>query len=584
MAFRQPTFAPASRPTTSHEPEPNTGATVTSTLHRGIEDSHEWVLFPSAQANSTTPTQSSAERTPQTVGLSRLSDFGSLAARSKRDDGIACEATDGSLEDDEDLDSLDEGLHAFQEQPLQQRAGGFDQSGSILPRHDGLGTFPSSSPPLQEQLWHFEQYNPRKRSIVGHQRRRSSIQRRFDALEDNDAVLLEGERRDRIENWRMEQSKVLLDEIEKETRKRKSSVAERRTEYAPSSAGLEHIVKESVLNQTEDPGQSEDKGDERAACEDDESIWQRITRRIIRDFIGIDDALLSVIFGESLPEERLTSSHSSGLNSSKSTRLSNSLPAPSSSGWEERLLERLARELGILVQHLSDHPGAFSTPHNPSTSDYAGMPVTVPTSSKSQPKPPPIATNVGLTPAASFNFHPTLQDANLPAPSPTTDSAHAALWGIEEEPSSDTEQKEREYWEQTPDLKTVFRFLRNRFTTSQRRPPTTSKPPNIATTSTPDSLRRAAIIRQYHPLVSRAAATWEQRHGHARRHSFLRGRSGSSCASSIVGSARRGLVVGGRGSSLASSSRNYWDLGGSGVGSGGGSAIAGGGLGAWGEV
>lgn len=583
MAFRQPTFAPASRPTTSHEPEPTTRTSVPSTLHRGIEDSHEWVLFPSAKANSTTPTQSSTERTPQTVGLSRLSDFGSLAARSRRDDGIACEATDGSLEDDEDLDSLDEGLHAFQEQSVQQRPDDFDQSGSILPRHDGLGTFPSSSPPLQEQLWHFEQYNPRKRSIGGHQRRRSSIQRRFDALEDNDAVLLEGERRERIENWRMEQSKVLLDEIERETRKRKSSVAGRRTEYAPSSAGLEHIVKESVLTQTEDPEQNEDREEERAPYEDDESIWQRITRRIIRDFIGIDDALLSVIFGEALPEERPTTSHSSGLSSSKSTRLNNSLPAPSSSGWEERLLERLARELGILVQHLSDHPGAFSTPYNLSTSDYAGMPVTVPTSSKSQPKPPAIATTIGLASTASFNFNPTLQDANLPPSTPTTDSAHAALWGIEEEPSSDTEQKEREYWEQTPDIKTVFRFLRNRFTTSQRRPPTASKPPNIATTSTPDSLRRAAIIRQYHPLVSRAAAAWEQRHGHARRHSLLRGRSGSSCASSIVGSARRPLVVG-RGSSLASSSRNYWDLGASGVGSGGGSAIAGGGLGAWGEV
>ncbi len=584
MAFRQPTFAPASRPTTSHEPEESTGATVPSALHRGIEDSHEWVLFPSAQANSTTLTQSSTERTPQTVGLSRLSDFGSLAARSRLDDGIACEATDGSLEDDEDLDSLDEGLHAFQEQSVQQRVGVFDQSGSILPRHDGLGTFPPSSPPMQEQLWHFEQYNPRKRSIVGHQRRRSSIQKRFDALEDNDAVLLEGERRDRVENWRMEQSRVLLDEIERETRKRRSSVADRRTEYVPSSAGLEHIVKESVLTQTEDPGQNEDKGVERPACEDDESIWKRITRRIIRDFIGIDDALLSVIFGESLPDERLTSSHSSGLNSSKSIRLDNSLPAPSGSGWEERLLERLARELGILVQHLSDHPGAFSTPYNPSTSDYAGMPVTVPTSSKTQPKPSANTANtanVGLASAASFNFNPTLQDANLPAPTSTTDSAHAALWGIEEEPSFDAEQKERDYWEQTPDIKTVFRFLRNRFT-SQRRPSTVSKPANIATTSTPDSLRRAAVIRQYHPLVSRAAAAWEQRHGHARRHSLLRGRSGSSCASSIVGSARRGVVV--RGSSLASSSRNYWDLGGSAVGSGGGSAIAGGGLGAWGEV
>lgn len=41
-----------------------------------------------------------------------------------------------------------------------------------------------------------------------------------------------------------------------------------------------------------------------------------------------------------------------------------------------------------------------------------------------------------------------------------------------------------------------------------------------------------------------------------------------------------------RGGSLGSSSRNYWNLGGSAVGSGGGSAIdfEGGGMGAWGEV
>ena len=41
-----------------------------------------------------------------------------------------------------------------------------------------------------------------------------------------------------------------------------------------------------------------------------------------------------------------------------------------------------------------------------------------------------------------------------------------------------------------------------------------------------------------------------------------------------------------RGGSLGSSSRNYWDIGGSTVGSGGGSAIGvgGGGMGAWGEV
>ena len=583
MAFRQPTFAPALRPTTSHEPEYDAAAAPISPLHNRIEDPQEWILFPSAQAESTTQTQTSTERMPQTAGLSRLSEFGSLTARSRQDEAVACEATNGSIEDDEDLDSLDEGLHAFQEPAAHHRSGYFDQSGSILPRHDGLGTFPTRSQPIQEQLWHFEQYNPRKRSISGHQRQRSSVQRRFDALEDNDAAIIEGERRERrerIEKWRMEHSRVLLNEIERETRKRKTSVVSRRTERTPSSAGLEHIIKESVHAQTEGQAQNEDKEAEIPTVEDDETFWQRITRRVIRDFIGIDDSLLSVIFGELLADDRPAGSRSSGLPSSKSIRLDTSTPITTVASWEGRLLERLTRELGILVQHLTDHPGAFSTPYNPSTSDYAGMPVTVPTSSKTQPKPSTPPANLISNSSTSFNFNPTLQDAPLATPT-STDSAHAALWGIEEEPSSDAEKNEREYWEQTPDVKTVFRFLHNRFT-SERRPSAAAKTPSIAATSTPDSLRRAAVIRQYHPLVSRATVTWDQRHGHARRHSLLRGRSGSSCASSIVGSGRRGVTL--RGSSLASSSRNYWDLGGSGVGSGGESAIVGGGMGAWGEV
>jgi len=568
MAFRQPTFATASRPATAHEPERTATFTFPTPPNRDLQESQEWILFP---ARSTTPTQTaSTDRTPKTAGLSRLSDFGSLAAGSKHDDGLACEATNGSVEDDEELDDLDEGLHAFQDPVTFQRSGFMDHSGSILPRHDGLGTFPSSSPPVQEQLWHFEQYNPRKRSLGGHQRRRSSVQRKLDAVQDHDAEVTEGERREMIEKWRMDQSRILLDEIEKETRRRRASTASRRTENAPSTAGLEQVIKESLRDQTKDREPEKSRDAEEPQQEDNESLWQRITRRVIRDFIGIDDATLSVIFGESLPEERSAAVNpSSSTSSQKSIRLDTSNTTPSFSNWEGRFLDRIARELGILVQHLTDHPGAFSTALHPSTPDYAGIPVTVPTSSKSQPKPP---SNTAPTPT-SFQFPPTLQDAPLPSPA---DSTHAALWGIEEEPAPPSHQDDLAYWEQPPDLKTIFRCLHTRFT-AQRRPSTTTKPPlNIATTSTPDSLRRAAVIRQYHPVVSRAATNWEHRHGHGRRYGVMRGRSGSSCASS----ARR---AGRWGGSLGSESRNYWDLGGSAV-SGGGSAMGVGGLGAWGEV
>lgn len=586
MAFRQPTFVPSARPSTAPTPEQQATPTFPTVHQRTLDESHEWVFFPSVRAPSTAQTQTaSTENTPRTAGLSRLSDFGSLntAARSGQDDGAACEATNGSVDvdEEEELDSLDEGLHAFQE-PSLQRSGFLDQTSSILPRHDGLGTFPASSPPVQEQLWHFEQYNPRKRSM-GHHRRRSSVQRRLDAAGDNDAASIEGETRERIERWRMEQSRVLLDEIERETRRERSSVVGPRAERTPISTGSEQIIKESV---DEHDGDRESNGSTATGVpdtEDSESFWQRLTRRVIRDFIGIDDAMLSVIFGESLPAE------TSG-NPSRSFSSARSLPSPervtssSNVSWEKRLLDRLARELGILIHQLSDHPGAFSGPSliNP-TSDYAGIPVTQPTSSRTQRKPAPrttIPSNTTSPTAPSFTFTPTLHNATLPTPAPTADSTHAALWGIEEEPPTRSPNPDREYWESTPDLKTVFRFLHNRLT-AQRRPstPKSTTPLNIATTSTPDSLRRAAVIRQYHPLVSRAAANWEPRHG--RRQTWVhRTRGGSSCASSIAGGSRRW------GGSLGSSSRNYWDIGGSGgVGSAGGSVLGMGiGMGSWGEV
>ena len=574
MAFCQPSFAPAIRQPAAQDLQDNAAATVSTPLHRELEQSSEWVLFP---ARSNTQTQTASTVLTPTAGLSRLSDFGSLDTKSRQDGDIICRTTNGSVDDEEDLDSLDEGLHAFQEPSPTHRSGLFEQSGSLLPRHDGLGTFPSSYPPLQEQLWHFERFNPRRRSI-GH-RRRSSVQKRIDAVEDHDTASIEAERRERIEQWR---SRVLLDEIEKETRRRRTSAICQRAETRPGTARGEQTIKGPITESSGDEAKSGTPTASSPAIDGSESFWQRITRRVIRDFIGIDDNLLSVIFGESLPIDRVDDKPPSEMRSSHPSRSDSSVPASTGAGWEGRLLDRLSRELGLLLQQLTEHPGAFSTlstPFNPSTSDYAGMPITMPTSSRSQPKP---STPTADT-AESFDFRPTLQDASLPAQNSAAESTHAALWGIEEEPAPTTPEDDRAYWEQSPDIKTVFRFLHNRLT-SQRRPATTGKPPlNIATTSTPDSLRRAAIIRQYHPLVSRAAATWDQRHGQARRHSWSRRNGGSSCASSIAVSGRR---MGLKGGSLGSSSRNYWDLGGSAVGSGGGSAIGvgGGGMGAWGEV
>src|SRR6266536_5869591 len=284
MAFRAPTQLPQRQHHSSHA-LPTVQTQQISQYQSPLEDSQEWVLFSPSQAPSTTRTHTtSTERTPRTVGLSRVSEFGSLetAARSEDDEDLS-EAIE-----DEELDSLDDGLHAFREPSVYRTSTNkLDQSGgTVLPTHDGLGTFPASSPPVQEQLYQFEQYNP-KRKYEGHHTRRSSVQRRLDAVQDRDIYSVEDDRRLRIEQWRMEQSRALLDEIEKETRRRRSSLV---GSMKLSPADTLSIVAEDHPSQEPTPPPP--------TPDTDEYFLQRITRRVIRDLIGIDDTTLSAIFGE----------------------------------------------------------------------------------------------------------------------------------------------------------------------------------------------------------------------------------------------------------------------------------------------
>ncbi|MCJ1366181.1 hypothetical protein MMC16_005307 [Acarospora aff. strigata] len=600
MAFRQSTHPQPQRQLTLTLPDEPLDASLSGThAQRAVEESQEWVLFSPSLAPSTTRTHTtSTERTPRTAGLSRVSDFGSFnsAARSgeiHRDEAAELDLLEGDAEEDGELDSLDDGLHAFHEPSVHHAdSGALDHSGgSILPTHDGLGTFPASCPPVQEQLWQFEQFNPRRKG-EGHQRRRSSVQRRLDAAEDGQDIQLENDRRLRIEKWRMEQSRVLLDEIEKETRRRLTRSGEMRLSDAMDSGKGKKVAtgaSNSLVLEHSDPQDVSQSWTQEP--EDTETFWQRITRRVIRDLIGIDDSILSVIFGESIPLENPPTAPrpSTTLSSQLSALPTDSIALTTAKSWEDRLFERIARELDLLVHQLSEHPGAFSTYLNTPQqhSDYAGIPIT----RASTPRPPTQNTapyDSGNLDAVDFpQFNPTLQDAN-------TSATHAALWGIEEEPPNAEEARakfEREYWERELNVRTVFRFLRNRFTnnTYQASPGvagTTSS--NLATSNTQDTATRAAIIRQHHPLVSRTHDRQTRRisllHHHHNHHHTLHSsstsplfahlkRPGSSCASvSSKRSAKRG----------SGSSRNYWDIGGS-VGSG--SAIAAtGGMGFWGEV
>ncbi|MCJ1386461.1 hypothetical protein MMC17_009587 [Xylographa soralifera] len=532
MAFRQPTvFAPARQPFAFH---------------------HDGAVSPSSPQKTTASQE----------WVSRLSDFGSLntVARSGQYDEEA-------LDDDEELDSLDDGLHAFREPSMYNISRRADQSGgSILPAHDGLGTFAASSAPVQEQLWSFEQFNPYRRP-TDYRRRRSSLQRRLDIVQDEEGAQLDTTRMERIEKWRIEQSKVLIEEIEKETRKRRLSRATKESQESLDTPAF-NAGREAPNAMSE----------EKDVIDDTESFWQRITRRVVHDLMGIDDSLLAIIFGESLVSDEDLST----TPTLKDTYLSPSLAADNpleafswSRTWEDRLLDRVARELGFLVRQLSDQSDAFSTHIRPATMDYAGIPITKTAAGERKDI---VESEEIVEPSQTPQFTPTLKQRQ---PSTSSASEYAAGWGIEEhEDVSPTPTLDTEYWERTPDLKTVFSYLQRRFSSQQRSVSTVARP-NIATSNTPDSLRRAALIRQHHPLVSRSAKAYERRllrksfilHHSTPQQSPSLKRAGTSCASLSTKKSKRGASEG---------SRNYWDIGGS-IGSG--SAIATiGGMGGWGEV
>ncbi|OCK82000.1 hypothetical protein K432DRAFT_325167, partial [Lepidopterella palustris CBS 459.81] len=628
MAFRQHHRPQPSRQLSFHSPErpAEVGTASSPQRKRPLEDSEEWVLFsPTAAPSATRTYTTSTERTPRTAGLSRFSDFGSLdtAARSDQeyDDNLTCQGTDP--EEEGELDSLDDGLHAFHE-PSEYSAPSrrVEQSGdTVLPTHDGLGTFQANSSMIQEQLWQFERSSPRRR----HQRRRSSVQTKLDALEESEKVDEEHDRRQRIEKWRIEQSRALLEEIERETRRRRKmslvSAARSRTDSAHQEEQPASWA--GATGPSLEQREAEDSSDDSS---ENLTFWQRITRRVIRDLMGIDEDILSVIFGEALPAEVIPTT-TSVPDTKGPSELLDHLDMTEFPGepWQHRILERIARELGILVHQLSEHPGAFNTylrtqetpPYalaiNTSTSAATGLSPTA-ASAASQPS---------LASPTAALFAPT-----LPHQQSASSYSEASLWGIEEEPESDPldtfrqyqqpptttnpaedlarSQQEREYWERELDVKMVFNFLTKRFSSrpstpdperSTRRSPAA---PLDQSRAAPDllSARRAALIRQHHPLVSRnadrsldaAASSGQQNssnaaignrkrdmlhrhhyhHNHQSitpllRNSAVRSSSGqhnragsSGCASQSTKKSKRS----------GGSGRNYWDMAGS-VGSSG---------------
>lgn len=661
MAFRLPTQAPPRRTTSYSHPQPSPALDVPPASSQLPDDeSTQWVLFSPSQPSTTARTHTNS--TERTAGASRLSDLNDSFGTQTRsvfelgDDDDVDEDEDegdnvgeqGDNDNDNDmldeegteLDSLDDGLHAFRapslvddESPAQQQQ--LDQASpaaaAVLPTHDGLGSFQASSQTVQDHLWQHEQYNPQRRPEL-RLRRQSSVQRHLDMVAEQEQMTnAERERWQRIEKWRMEQSRALLQEVERETRRRRrrTSRASRTSDQVSSasfsSARHQRVRSESLQSVPETPDERpaslSSSSSQATEPGTDEPFWRRITRKVIRDLIGIDDSVLSVIFGESLPDDVLNQEYDNDNDTDTDTpagtgstalkmdeairRELGSSVSDDQNHWQTKLLQRIAHELGVLVHQLCEHPGAFTTYLNLSkdiSNEYAGIPISR-TEDDTQNRP--ARTSVPSTTTETTNDDSVLSPHFGPTLPDPSGREHAAQWGIEEddpvgEPLSESArlQQEKEYWERELDIMMVFRYLRNRFSDRNNNTDSTTTTSPSSHRQPQDASRRAAIIRQHHPLVARAQSRSQAQHSRRQsQHSaaaaaasagptgisspLLRQnfrRPSSSCASH---SAKLSAISSRR--TLTGSSRNYWDIGGS-VESGSAIAPVGGGMGSWGDV
>lgn len=634
-------------------------------------DSTEWVIFSPTQAHSAASTAAARGDTVSTGRTPRLSDFGSLGSRNGHhtDHPHEQENEDGNFDEDllaeeeeeenTELDSLDDGLRAFREPSMYAGAGGppdpaaqlHQSDPAMLPAHDGLGTFPASSMNVQNQLWQHERFNPHRKGEIKF-RRQSSVHRHLDSIAESQPRDSDHDRWQRIENWRMDQGRAFLQEVEKETRHERqtsrTSRANGRTRAVPRLSTSEVMGDVSVepanyynnnYNNTSEGKDTPAVSGENAGIE--ESFWRRITRKVIKDLIGLDDSLLSVILGESLmpiaeedgkmEESESESAQQQAEGHAKKRKASTILemdlpeemdemlktittPHQGDTWWQERLLDRIARELGSLVHHLREDPGAFSAYKRSQSSpshEYPSTPTppfdpTLTSSSQlnlASSKAPSHSSTRNMS-VRSPHFTPTLQDTikntaphaeswgledeqRHPVNRPTTTTTHPPPQSPSRDPVSETASAERdtEYWERDLDVGLVFQYLRKRLFADKMPYARNSSQRRVDSPS-----HRAAIIRQHHPLVARAHELARSQRPLQRNQTYsnsagmttsptgagagvantaspilhrrMRRRSSSSCASQSTRcsvSTRRTLASG--------SSRNYWDIGGS-VGSG----------------
>ncbi|KAL2133018.1 hypothetical protein VTI74DRAFT_3024 [Chaetomium olivicolor] len=592
MAFQQPTRQFSQRPTRADSGD-GTSAILAPQNRSATAESQTWVLFtPGTDAATSTSYLSSVHDDQITPGRSRASDLGSLGTVARSEFNLQAPSevrTESIAEEDAELDSLDSHLPEFRAIPSSYSQPEVPHAAPVFPGHDGLGSFRFEAPEIgaeaQERLYAFERFNPNR------------VQQRVDYFDlaqlqmDNEEAQ-EEERNRRIEAWRLEQSQLLLEDIRRETRRRrrqseaslqKTKLGTSQAQEAPERSVADEEAADINLTGT-------DWHDQDAPSSSNESkpgLLSRIARKVIRDLMGIDDKLLAVLFGEAVPDDGMPLSGPQASNPASGRIESES---SHDSEWQLRMLDRIARELGVLVHQMSaQHPGSFSTYTRVQQMPlpYAGLPVIPETPADMSDSGQRMDDSVPVVP----QFKPTIsQRADLrgaQTPEPTTPlSAPSATEMTPGDPHAFTQEE----WERDLDIRLVFRYLRSRFTSSRpTSPPFSSGTSHLATSSAADLAARAARVRQHHPLVSHAHT---HTHGYHRsrpveRRTFkatvpsspvaIRHHAPGSCASqSTRRSARRSSI------SSRPSSRHYWDIGGS-IGTG--SVIASTGpMGSWGEA
>ncbi|KAL6863939.1 hypothetical protein J3F83DRAFT_179323 [Trichoderma novae-zelandiae] len=579
MAFQQQ----PNRPATQRAARSAVGSQGASRLSARSNQDHEpeeaqtWVLFSPPTDVTTTSylTEDEHDQSLETPGRSRLSDLGSLntvartgsvaaaaaAAAPQNDEAQSSAlsaAADESQADDAELDSLDGHLPEFRSFPRSSFAM------PVLPAHDGLGSFHLDQPTLgldaQDHIFQFERFNPRR------------VRRRMNSFDEaqfelEQAQVQEAEKRQRIEAWRLEHSRIILEEVQREARRSRMLQQKRVVAQKPMPKPEESIDAEDMTWHEEDPDtHPEDK-------EDSAGFITRITRKVLRDLLGIDEKILSVMLGGDLlsgEEGELSRTP----RPSEPGRGNGGAAAPETEeSWHMRILETVSRELGLLVNHLSKHPGAFSTYSHVHQVPlpYAGLPA-IPETADSRTSASGRTGQAKPGESIFPEFRPTMRHAPRAADRPSARSTAPDVL-LHDVSMADTFTQDE--WEQEMDIKLVFRYLVSRFTSQ----PEPTLAPELTTRPVPakplDAAAKAARVRQHHPLTSRTRPNERRAFKATAPSSPVAMRHHSSCASqSTRRSARRSSV----------SSRHYWDIGGS-IGTGSMIAAAPNApMGSWGEV